>query len=159
MHRALLVAGMLAIAAATGAVQSNGAIKGRVLASESGAPIAGATVTLRSADDTTVVFTTHASSAGAYRFDVPAGKYDLRATDEDRLPSFVRVAIPEAGEIEIDVVLSPQSTSLVHGRGFSGRLSRLNLSLVAQWFHGTAESLLVYREKHPVVRFGVATVR
>lgn len=116
MHRALLVLGILAIAAATGGAQPSGGIKGRVLAGESGAPIAGATVTLRSVDDTTVVFTTHASPAGVYHFDVPAGRYDLRAADDSRLPSLVRVVVPEASEIEIDVVLSLQSKSAAQAK-------------------------------------------
>ena len=91
-------------------------LSGRVIAGESGRPLANAIVVLRATADTSRVLADTTSSTGTYRFDAPVGYYTLDASLTGRAPAHAEVAMTEGQETVIELTLTPGSRSQLGAR-------------------------------------------
>ena len=91
-------------------------LSGRVLAGESGRPLANAIVLLRNVADSSRAFADTTSASGEYRFDVPIGYYSVSASLGVRSRARAEVALVDAAETVVDLALAPESPAFAGAR-------------------------------------------
>jgi phospholipase A1/A2 len=96
--------------------RAQGRLSGRVLAGESGQPLANAIVRLRSVADSSRELADTTPPSGEYRFDVPAGSYTVRASVGGRVAASAEVSLVDGPEAVVDLTLPPETRASIGAR-------------------------------------------